>query len=216
VGGVAGGVPGPAAGAAPRDAELKDGRLKKEKFAESSGADKLTLNAPALATPPPTMVAESVDEASRQAAASADDSLKSRAEPAAAPPPAEAAPGAKADAAKPSPAQGALRQSTATDNRAFMRSDVIGEFEAQASRPVRTAEEARAAAVQWQALADRHPQTRLADEARVRSIEAMATAFRLERKEADRDRARKAAEAYLAGTGAQKDRVRALLDQLGR
>jgi hypothetical protein len=85
---------------------------------------------------------------------------------------------------------------------------------ALAERPQTTAAEARAAAAAYRAHAQRHAGTDEADEARVRSIEALAAAWRMERREADRQLAEVEARAYLAGPGPRKDRVRALLARL--
>jgi hypothetical protein len=122
------------------------------------------------------------------------------------------APRAQASPTSP-PAEGAFRaaRTTSADEGRFAE-----EFEALASRPLRTAEEARTAARQWSELARLHPQAPSADEAHVRAIEAWATAFRLEHKDADLDQARKEAQAYLARKAPQKARVRAVLDQLAR
>jgi hypothetical protein len=220
-GGVVGGVAGDVVTPGRRTAELKDAELKKEAFGEKAGADKPQQNvaAPPAAAPATPLPDEMAVVAPPRVATRTDQSAaKSRAEPAPAAP--AEAPRGQTYAAKPSPSAGTLNATAAGSSpRATLSADEAGaarEFEAQAAGPVRTAEEARVAARQWDALARRHPAAPTADEARVRAIEALATAFRLERKDADREAARKAARAYLAGSGAHKDRVRAVLDQLAR
>jgi hypothetical protein len=210
------------------DAKLKSeagNELKKGQLGERAGADKprqdaAAAGAPAAAIPESVLAPTPPPPAAREDESGAKDR---RAEPAAAKPAPPAAPARDqgyADA--PRPAEGTLGVTKSASGAAPARTVASGdvslaqEFEAQAARPVRTAEDARAAARQWEELARRHPGATAADEANVRAIEALATAFRLEKKDADRDRARKAAQAYLAGNGAHKDRVRAVLDQLGR
>jgi hypothetical protein len=81
-------------------------------------------------------------------------------------------------------------------------------------RPL-TAADARALRDGWEAFVRDQPSGPHADEARVRAIEAGATAWRLGGEASDRDRARAAAQAYLAlEAEPQRDRVRALLDTL--
>jgi anti-sigma factor RsiW len=76
-------------------------------------------------------------------------------------------------------------------------------------------EEARQLQREWQAFAVAYPIGARADEARVRSIEAMALAFHLGGDPRDREQARADAEAYLARPdAAQAARVRAVLSRL--
>lgn len=88
-------------------------------------------------------------------------------------------------------------------------------FAALSRRPQRTPEEARALRDDWVAYAGAHADHPLADEARVRALEAAATAYRLGADEADRTRLESDAAAYLRRPDArQRARVRALLDAL--
>jgi hypothetical protein len=199
---------------------------------ETAG-DKLAANAakPSATVVVPAPAAAAEEEAQPKAAkrgdAPAPGTAGGRAAyPAATPPPAPAAPPpaaaprAQAYAGKPSPAEGALgatRADSAPARTASADTDAYGEeFAAIASRPAATAEEARLTSRQWSELARRAPQAPGADEARVRAIEALATAWRLERKDEDRAQARRLAQAYLAGDGPQKDRVRAAVRSLER
>jgi len=195
---------------------------------EAPGTDKRAADAPARAEAP----AERVDEQRQQGMAA------SRAEPAAPPPPPAAAPEGAAPA-QPAKAKAGedsdlrARKNAATPVQSVSAPTTLGsaddsgvalngalvvgeEFESLASQPLRTAAQARAAARAWGEHARRHPEPQTADEARVRAVEAMAIAWRLDRKPADRDQARALAQAYLAGDGPQKGRVRAVLEQLAR
>lgn len=152
---------------------------------------------------------------------------------AAAPPP----PRATAMPARPKAAIGQARRETdaADDGRAASSSTaVIAEtIETQAAapreglasdeslavlaaRPQTTAAEARAAAAAYRAYAQRHRGTDAADEARVRAMEALATAWHLDRRPADRDSAQRDARLYLAAPGPRSERVRALQARLER
>jgi len=83
-------------------------------------------------------------------------------------------------------------------------------------RAADSAEQARALYRAWAAFARRHPRTHAGDEARVRSIESLAAAWRLGGLEADRQLARALGEAYVAEPGPQAARLRPLLEELSR
>jgi anti-sigma factor RsiW len=196
---------------------------------ESAGQDKRAANAaPAPAGAAETLEVQKPDQARAEA-------------PAAPPAPAAAAlatPAPTPAAAKPQPADVGLRAGKAAGTAATAEpaeeeaaktlradaavsqprdEDAFGEeFASIQERPLRTAEEARAAAVAWAEHARRHPQAKTADEARVRAIEAWMTAWRLERRDADREQARALARQYLEGPGPQAARVRARLQALER
>jgi hypothetical protein len=90
-------------------------------------------------------------------------------------------------------------------------------FAALAGRDAETVEEARALRDAWRAFARAHPDGPLAEEARVREIEAGELAWRLGCESADRQRARADAEAYLRREDAHgRERVRAALERLRR
>jgi hypothetical protein len=140
------------------------------------------------------------------------------------PPPAAAEPEAKraeAPALKASGARAAAKpapQSAGADARTSSMDDagVAEEVVVFADQPPRTADEARATARSFREYAQRHPAEPGADEARVRAIEALAAAWRLERKKADRDAARAQARAYLEAQGPQAERVRRIVQALER
>jgi hypothetical protein len=88
-------------------------------------------------------------------------------------------------------------------------------YRALLGRQADSPEAARKLHDDWNAFARGHPDSPRADEARVRAMEASALAFNLGRDPRDRDRARAAAQAYLARPDAvQAARVRALLEKL--
>jgi hypothetical protein len=113
--------------------------------------------------------------------------------------------GARADAPPP-PAAPAFAQAPGEDRYR----ELLG-------RKADSPEGARKLHDDWNAFARGHPDSPQADEARVRAMEASALAFNLGRDPRDRERARAAAQAYLARPDAvQAARVRALLEKLAR
>ncbi len=220
----------PAAGGG-RGGELK-GELKKE----AATADKASADAPAARANVQGASADKQRPSDMDSRAEPDAAPLPAAPPPVTQPPVEQPSVAQAQVARPKAAEeGTLRAGKAaaapargapaptptaldTAEGADARLDgtlaFADAFESLASRPLRTAAEARAAAREWSDFARRRPREKAADEARVRAIEALATAWRLERQPADRDQARRLAQAYLAGAGPQAARVRALLLQL--
>jgi hypothetical protein len=90
-------------------------------------------------------------------------------------------------------------------------------FTGLAARRPRSGDEARRLREDWRGFVLLYPESALADEARVRTIEAGLEAFRLGEDVADRTIARRDAEAYLDSDGAsQRGRVEALLAALER
>jgi len=90
-------------------------------------------------------------------------------------------------------------------------------FDALLGRSTGTAAEARALREAWREFAAAHPDSRRADEARVRVVETGLLAFQLGGDPADRERARADAGSYLVRPdAAQADRVRGLLASLER
>jgi hypothetical protein len=111
--------------------------------------------------------------------------------------------GAQADA-PPRPAAPAFAEAPGEDR-----------YRALLGRRADSPEAARQLRDDWNAFARGDPDSPRADEARVRAMEASALAFNLGRDPRDRDRARAAAQAYLARPDAiQAARVRALLARL--
>ncbi len=87
-----------------------------------------------------------------------------------------------------------------------------GDFTELAARKPASAEEARALAREWQRAAERQTDDTLADEARLRALEALAEAWRLSASPADRAALERAVAAYAArADAAQKPRARRLL-----
>src|SRR6266540_3816690 len=90
------------------------------------------------------------------------------------------------------------------------------EYERLLVAPAQTAASLRARREAWRAYALRFPQSRHADEARVRVVETGAAAWRLGHDPNDRARVREDAAAYIGGKdAAQAPRVRAILEDLG-
>jgi hypothetical protein len=88
-------------------------------------------------------------------------------------------------------------------------------YEGLTLRRPSTAAEARDLARAWEAFARDWPGDGHADEARVRAVESVATAWRLGHSAEDLARARAAARAYLGDAAAlQAGRVRAVLETL--
>ena len=100
---------------------------------------------------------------------------------------------------------------------AFAQAPGEDRYRALLGRQADSPEAARKLHDDWNAFARSHPDSPRADEARVRAMEASALAFNLGRDPRDRERARAAAQAYLARPDAvQAARVRALLEKLAR
>jgi len=98
---------------------------------------------------------------------------------------------------------------------AFAEAPGEDRYRALLGRQASSPEAARKLHDDWNAFARGHPDSPRADEARVRAMEASALAFDLGRDPRDRERAREAAQAYLARPDAgQAARVRALLARL--
>lgn len=89
----------------------------------------------------------------------------------------------------------------------------VGDFAELSARKPASAEEARALAREWQRAAERQADATLADEARLRALEALAEALRLSASPADRAALERAVAAYAARADAvQKPRARRLLE----
>ena len=145
--------------------------------------------------------AEEVQKAQKEA----PSETKKQAEPAGKSDRDQARAGALADAPPPAAAP------------AFAQAPGEDRYRALLGRPADSPEAARKLHDDWNAFARGHPDSPRADEARVRAMEASALAFNLGRDPRDRERARAAAQAYLARPDAvQAARVRALLDKLAR
>ena len=89
----------------------------------------------------------------------------------------------------------------------------VGDFGELSARKPASAEEARALAREWQRAAERQTDAALADEARLRALEALAEASRLSASPADRAALERAVAVYAArADAAQKPRARRLLE----
>ena len=125
------------------------------------------------------------------------------------------------------PAGRALAKSAREGDGAGLREEVVLSDEARADfseaeyehllvAPAQTAAALRARREAWRAYALRFPQSRHADEARVRVVETGAAAWRLGHDPNDRARVREDAAAYIVRKDtAQAPRVRAILEDLG-
>ncbi len=125
------------------------------------------------------------------------------------------------------PAGRALAKSARERDGAGLREEVVLSDEARADvseaeyerllvAPAQTAASLRARREAWRAYALRFPQSRHADEARVRVVETGAAAWRLGHDPNDRARVREDAAAYIGRKdAAQAPRVRAILEDLG-
>jgi len=125
------------------------------------------------------------------------------------------------------PAGRALAKSARERDGAGLREEVVLSDEARADfseaeyerllvAPTQTAAALRARREAWRAYARRFPQSRHADEARVRVVETGAAAWRLGHDPNDRARVREDAAAYIVRKDtAQAPRVRAILEDLG-
>ena len=90
-------------------------------------------------------------------------------------------------------------------------------YRSLAARPASTASAARSLRERWRHFLRFYPQSALADQARVRIVEASLAAWRLGGDPADREAAQRDADAYLLRADAlQKERVRALLNEIER
>jgi len=125
------------------------------------------------------------------------------------------------------PAERALAKSSREKDGAGSREDVVlsdeapaespeAEYERLLVAPAQTVAALRARREAWRAFAQRSPEGRRADEARVRVVETGAAAWRLGHDPNDRARVREDAAAYLGRKDAtQKARVRAILESRG-
>jgi hypothetical protein len=130
----------------------------------------------------------------------------------------EAAVGAEGEVRGPSARPQAVASGTAKRHASNVAVGADAErFTGFAARRPRSADEARRLREDWRGFVLLYPESALADEARVRTIEAGLEAFRLGEDEGDRVVARRDAEAYLDSDGAsQRSRVEALLAALER
>jgi hypothetical protein len=123
----------------------------------------------------------------------------------------------KAEDAPARDSAGAARPTAETRKESYQGRRLRGDerYEVLVARRPATAAEARDAARLWEAFARDLPGDRHADEARVRAVESLATAWRLGGAAEDLTRARGAARSYLEGGQArQPERVRAVLEGL--
>ena len=184
-------------------AQRKDGtRREREKAnATAPAADGRVSEYAAKLPAPPAQTAARAEEVQQEA----PPEPKKQAEPAGKSDRDQARAGALADAPPPAAAP------------TFAEAPGEDRYRALLGRPADSPEAARKLHDDWNAFARGHPDSPRADEARVRAMEASALAFNLGRNPRDRERARAAAEAYLARPDAvQAARVRALLEKLAR